>query len=58
MPAKSQSQRAYLAIHFGPAWLREHHFNNKGPLPKYVGDKKPKKRRSKKSSNHVSDYRR
>lgn len=40
MPAKSQAQRAYLAQHFGVAWMREHHFDNKGPLPKHVKKRK------------------
>ena len=49
MPAKSQAQRAYLNAKFGHAWVKEHHFDNKGKLPKHVG-KKAKK------SAHVSDY--
>ena len=44
MPAKSQAQRGYLAHQFGVAWMRRHHFNNKGPLPKYVKGSKAKKR--------------
>lgn len=36
MPAKSQAQRAYLYAHFGPAWVKAHHFDNKGKLPKHV----------------------
>ena len=39
MPAKSQAQRAYLRIHFGDAWVKEHGFDNKGKLPQHV---KPK----------------
>ncbi len=47
MPAKSQSQRAYLAMHFGDDWMKEHHFDNKGKLPAHVKKKakKPKKKR-------------
>jgi hypothetical protein len=37
MPAESQAQRGYLAWRFGPAWMRQHHFDNKGPLPQRVG---------------------
>jgi hypothetical protein len=44
MPAKSQAQRAYLAVHFGPGWMKKHHFANKGPLPAHVGDKKAAKK--------------
>ncbi len=40
MPAKSQAQRGYLATHFGVPWMRRHHFNNKGKLPKYVPGRK------------------
>ena len=36
MPAESQAQRAYLYAHFGPAWVRAHGFDNKGPLPARV----------------------
>jgi len=39
MPAKSQAQRGFLAVHFGPAWMRLHHFDNPGKLPQYVGKK-------------------
>lgn len=41
MPAKSQAQRGFLAAHFGPAWLKRHHFDNKGKLPDKLtkGDK-------------------
>jgi len=34
MPAKSQAQRAYLNARFGHAWVKRHHFANKGKLPK------------------------
>jgi hypothetical protein len=37
MPAVSQAQRGYLAAKFGPAWMRKHHFDNKGQLPQHVG---------------------
>jgi hypothetical protein len=40
MPAKSQAQRGYLAEKFGPAWMKKHHFNNKGKLPQHVKKKK------------------
>ena len=49
MPAVSQAQRGYLASHFGAAWMRAHHFDNKGKLPKRAskpkGKSKGKKRR-------------
>jgi hypothetical protein len=37
MPARSQAQRGYLAAKFGPAWMRKHHFDNKGELPQHAG---------------------
>ncbi len=43
MPSKSQAQRAYLFAKFGAEWVRKHHFDNKGKLPKHV--KKAKKKR-------------
>jgi hypothetical protein len=42
MPAVSQAQRGYLAAKFGPEWMRQHHFDNPGPLPARV-DKKRKR---------------
>lgn len=33
MPAVSQKQRAYLNWKMGHAWVKKHHFDNKGPLP-------------------------
>ena len=40
MPAMSQSQRGYLGVHFGPEWMKHHHFDNKGKLPAHVRDSK------------------
>ena len=37
MPAKSEKQRKFLYSKFGPAWVKKHHFDNKGKLPKWVG---------------------
>ena len=34
MPAKSQKQRAKLYATKGKAWVKAHHFDNKGKLPK------------------------
>jgi hypothetical protein len=36
MPAVSQAQRAFLNAKFGHAWVKRHHFDNKGPLPPHV----------------------
>jgi hypothetical protein len=36
MPAVSQKQRAFLNARFGHAWVKRHHFDNKGKLPTYV----------------------
>ena len=45
MPAVSQAQRAYLNWHFGHAWVKRHHFDNKGKLPARVGPKRKKAKR-------------
>jgi len=36
MPAVSQQQREFLNARFGHAWVKRHHFDNKGKLPHYV----------------------
>jgi hypothetical protein len=36
MPARSEAQRRYLYHKFGPAWAKEHHFDNKGQLPAHA----------------------
>jgi hypothetical protein len=46
MPAKSQKQRAFLNWKFGHAWVKRHHFDNKGKLPKYAKKKSSSKRRT------------
>lgn len=33
MPAVSGAQRRYLYAKFGKAWVKAHHFDNKGKLP-------------------------
>lgn len=43
MPVKSQAQRGYLNAKFGHAWVKRHHFDNKGKLPAHVGGGKAKK---------------
>jgi hypothetical protein len=56
LPAKSEAQRRLLNAKFGHAWVKAHHFDNKGNLPAKVGKKKAapkvkhkgKKKRSKK----------
>jgi hypothetical protein len=48
MPAVSQKQRAFLYATKGAAWVALHHFNNEGPLPKYVNQT-----RSRKALKHV-----
>jgi hypothetical protein len=40
MPARSQAQRRLLNAKFGHAWVRRHHFANKGRLPKRAKAKK------------------
>lgn len=51
MPARSQAQRGYLAAHFGIDWMRKHHFDNKGPLPRHAP--KPKKHSSSKTRDQM-----
>ena len=43
MPALSEAQRRYLNAKMGHAWVKRHHFDNRGKLPARVG-KKPKKK--------------
>ncbi len=40
MPARSQKQRAFLNAKFGHKWVKAHHFDNKGKLPKQAKKKK------------------
>jgi hypothetical protein len=46
MPAKSQKQRGFLEAKFGHEWVKKHHFDNKGKLPKYAHKSKKKKHES------------
>ena len=48
MPAKSQAQRGYLAVKFGPAWMKRHGYDTVGPLPKRIHPKKQKPKAKKK----------
>jgi len=48
MPARSQRQRALLNWKFGHAWVKRHHFDNKGKLPKTAKKSKSKSRRRRK----------
>jgi hypothetical protein len=36
MPVQSQKQRAFLNWKFGHAWVKRHHFDQKGKLPLYA----------------------
>lgn len=49
MPAVSEAQRRMLNAHFGHAWVKRHHFDNKGPLPERVHPKKSKGKRRKRN---------
>ncbi len=49
MPARSEAQRKMLNARFGHAWVKKHHFDNKGPLPARVGKKKGKPAMKKKA---------
>lgn len=46
MPAKSEAQRKLLNARFGHAWVKKHHFDNKGKLPARVKGKRKKGRKS------------
>ncbi len=37
MPAVSEAQRRHLNARFGHQWVRKHHMDNKGKLPRRVG---------------------
>lgn len=39
MPAVSEAQRRKLYAKFGEAWVKKHHFDNKGKLPMHVKKK-------------------
>lgn len=43
MPARSQAQRGYLNWRFGHAWVKRHHFDNKGSLPAKAPARKGKR---------------
>jgi hypothetical protein len=47
MPAVSQMQREALNAKFGHAWVKRHHFDNKGKLPKYKRKKRVVPRKDK-----------
>ncbi len=49
MPAKSQAQRKLLNARFGHAWVKAHHFDNKGKLPAKVKTKKAHKGKKKRA---------
>lgn len=40
MPARSQKQRAWVYAMKGKSWAKQHHFDNKGKLPKTAKKKK------------------
>lgn len=46
MPAESEKQRRFLEWKFGNAWVKKHHFDNKGKLPMRVGKRKRSKHRA------------
>lgn len=45
MPAKSEAQRKYLYAKFGAAWVKRHHFDNRGDLPEHAAKAAAKKRK-------------
>jgi hypothetical protein len=42
LPSVSEAQRRYLHARFGHAWVKRHHFDNPGPLPKKSGHPDPR----------------
>jgi len=42
LPVKSEAQRRLLYARFGAAWVRAHHFDQKGKLPAHARRRKPK----------------
>lgn len=56
MPARSSAQRRYLNAKFGHAWVKEHHFDNKGKLPEHVGKPKTKTRSRRKGMHQNSTH--
>lgn len=47
MPAKSEAQRRFLNARFGHAYVKRHHFDNKGKLPERANSDKPEARYAK-----------
>jgi hypothetical protein len=45
MPARSEKQRRFLYARFGSAWVKKHHFDNPGKLPRTVGSERRRRRR-------------
>jgi hypothetical protein len=43
MPVRSQAQRAFLNARYGHAWVKKHHFDQKGKLPEHAPKRKGKK---------------
>lgn len=44
MPAVSERQRRFLFAKFGEAWVKRHHFDNKGSLPERAAKAVSRKR--------------
>jgi len=42
VPARSEAQRRFLNARFGHAWVKRHHFDNKGKLPGHARRKHSK----------------
>lgn len=47
MASTSEKQRRFLNWKFGHAWVKKHHFDNKGKLPMRRKRKKRKRRKGK-----------
>jgi len=45
MPARSRKQQRYLAMKFGPDWLKAHHFDQLAPKKTKATPQKAKKRK-------------
>jgi hypothetical protein len=53
-PAVSEAQRKYLYSHFGADWAEEHHFDNRGKLPRYASKSRSRRVKRDAARNAVS----
>jgi hypothetical protein len=56
MPARSQAQRSYLNAHFGHAWVKKHHFDNPGKLPRHSAKPRTKRKGDEKRTQMITRF--